>query len=367
MKIAFDNQIFNMQKYGGISRYITELTRHINFSKDSEAKIFAGLYINNYLIHLPSSYIIGIKFISIKKTTKILLQINKLLCALAFKVFNADIYHHTYYYGKKKSGAINVVTVYDMIHEIFPNDFGKNDKTSQNKSYCVGFCDHVICISESTKRDLISILKVPENKISVIYLGFHEPYKKYNDTVPDVIASKPPFILYVGDRGGYKNFTNFVNAFAASQRLVNNFIIVAFGGKEFTVNEVDSFKRLGLINKIFNIQGNDKLLSSLYFHASLFVYPSLYEGFGIPPLEAMSHECPVVCSNTSSIPEVVGNAAILFDPHSVNDMRHSIEKVAFDDNLKNVLIKKGNEQVKRFSWQKCADETLAVYRSLLSK
>jgi glycosyltransferase involved in cell wall biosynthesis len=107
------------------------------------------------------------------------------------------------------------------------------------------------------------------------------------------------------------------------------------------------------------------LLAKFYIKASVFVYPSLYEGFGIPPLEAMAYKCPVVCSNTSSIPEVVGDAGVYFDPYSIESIRLATERVVESESLINDLIRKGENRLKFFSWDKCANETLKVYKSLL--
>ena len=107
------------------------------------------------------------------------------------------------------------------------------------------------------------------------------------------------------------------------------------------------------------------MLAGYYKNASLFVYPSLYEGFGMPPLEAMNYDCPVACSNTSCIPEIVGDAAILFDPYSIDSIRHNIISILYNDKIKSSLILKGLKQIKKFSWKKCASETYKVYENVL--
>ena len=145
-----------------------------------------------------------------------------------------------------------------------------------------------------------------------------------------------------------------------------NFNLICFGGGEFTKAELTLFKELGLKeNQIRQCSGDDQLLARLYTSASVFVYPSLYEGFGIPPLEAMSYKCPVVCSDSSSIPEVVGDAGEFFDPYSIESISLAIERVVESNILSNDLIRKGNDRLKLFSWDKCANETLKVYKSLI--
>ena len=125
--------------------------------------------------------------------------------------------------------------------------------------------------------------------------------------------------------------------------------------------------RFGLsASQVQQIGGDDSVLADLYRTAHLFVYPSLYEGFGIPPLEAMSFDCPVVCSNSSSIPEVVGDAAVFFDPDSGESMGQALMKVASDVSLRQALVARGRERIKMFSWQRCAKQTIDVYRSVLA-
>ena len=142
---------------------------------------------------------------------------------------------------------------------------------------------------------------------------------------------------------------------------------MCFGGGGFTVEETNLIQQLGLsLEHVCQISGNDASLAWHYKFASAFIYPSLYEGFGIPPLEAMSFDCPVVCSGVSSIPEVVGEAAELFDPYKPESIRMAIERVVSDDALKQTLIARGRARIKLFSWERCARETLDVYRKVLS-
>ena len=139
-----------------------------------------------------------------------------------------------------------------------------------------------------------------------------------------------------------------------------------FGGGKITKDEIGMFNKLEIPQTSFKqIEGDDSLLAGYYKNASLFVYPSLYEGFGIPPLEAMSYGCPVVCSNTSSLPEVVGDAALLFNPNSVKSIRDNIICALYNEKVRSSLILKGLKQVKKFTWEKCARQTYKVYEKVL--
>jgi glycosyltransferase involved in cell wall biosynthesis len=170
----------------------------------------------------------------------------------------------------------------------------------------------------------------------------------------------------VGQRSGYKNFEKFIKAYSTSKSLSQTFNIICFGGGIFTTHELVLMGSLGIgQDTIMQISGGDQLLGYFYKNASAFVYPSLYEGFGIPLLEAMSQGCPVVCSSSSSIPEVVGNAGEFFDPMDISAITKSIKNVVFDEKRSTQLKLLASKQLVNFSWDKCAKETGEVYMRLL--
>jgi glycosyltransferase involved in cell wall biosynthesis len=152
---------------------------------------------------------------------------------------------------------------------------------------------------------------------------------------------------------------------ASSKRLLADFDIMAFGGPKFSAIELKLMSSLGFSeNQIEHKSGDDELLSGLYGSARAFIFPSLYEGFGIPPLEAMAHQCPVISSNTSSMPEVIRDAGEYFDPSDIDDMRRAIEAVVYSDTYVESLRKAGTERLTAFSWKKCTQETFNIYKSL---
>ncbi len=366
MQIIYDHQIFLAQKYGGISRYFSELANHIANEKSAEVTIISPVYVNAYLAsRSPKVQVAGFKMPAIRFTGRIYRAINRALEGPLVHWFKPDLVHETYYASapaKPRRYKI-VLTVHDMIHELFPEDFSTNDSTRNCKASAVARADHIICISEHTRRDLIRILGVPHEKTSVIHHGFSlRPTGARVD--PPV---RRPFLLYVGARGGYKNFASLLRAYAASGRLMKDFDLLAFGGGPINAKEAELIRQLGIApENLRQLQGGDDVLEGLYRRAAAFVYPSLYEGFGIPPLEAMSYDCPVVCSNASSIPEVVGDAAMLFDPNSTEDFGQALSAVLNDDGLRQELIEKGRARTKEFSWAKCAQQTTAVYEQVLS-
>jgi glycosyltransferase involved in cell wall biosynthesis len=175
-----------------------------------------------------------------------------------------------------------------------------------------------------------------------------------------------PFLLYVGYRGGYKNFAALLRAYARSPLLRREFLVVCFGGGRFKERELRQISEQNVQrDNVRYLSGSDDLLAALYAAAAALVYPSLYEGFGMPPLEAMSMGCPVVCSNASSLPEVVGEAAEFFDPLREDDLVAAIERVVTSDERRQALVASGRDKCAMFSWQRCVEETMAIYENRL--
>ena len=365
MKIAFDYQIFSQQSYGGISRYYKNLADQL-IQLEQSTVIFAGLHCNNYLSTLPKAMVSGYKLNKYpSKTGKLFQHFNHYLTEYQIKSWHPQVIHETYYsnFSYSSNCTPRVVTAYDMIHELFSKEFNKNDLITQRKINSFKRADHIISISHNTKKDLIEIFGLPSEKISVVHLASEAP-TKINNSVLNSVNSKP-FLLFVGPRSGYKNFLGLIEAFSHSQKLMNDFNIVAFGGGSLTSKELSIIKQKGFCEgQVKQIGGGDSVLVSLYKVASAFVYPSLYEGFGIPPLEAMAYKCPVISSNTSSMPEVIGSAGEYFDPIEPESIKSAIENVVFSGSRTSYLKAKGSSRLKMFSWESCAKETLEIYNNV---
>jgi glycosyltransferase involved in cell wall biosynthesis len=368
MKIAFDSQIFTMQVYGGISRYICSLAAQLAKIEGVEPSIIAPFYVNAYLEKLPKQIFSGIKIPKISKAWLVFHLVGLWLARERIAKNSPQIVHETYYSAQSSApkSARTVVTVYDMIHEHFASGFSQNDRTSKLKMESVLRADHVICISENTRNDLLNLLPVSPDRVSVAYLGFDRFDTPIEGKLSRSLNIEMPYLLYVGQRGGYKNFNAFLLAFASSSWLIKNFRIVCIGGKKLQSDELNLMRELGISSlQVMQIKADDHLLIEYYRNAAAFIYPSQYEGFGIPPLEAMSLNCPVICSNTSSIPEVVGEAGEYFEPDRVDSIRDAIERVLEDKGRRESLVQKGIERCKIFSWERCASETLGIYRSII--
>lgn len=201
-------------------------------------------------------------------------------------------------------------------------------------------------------------------KITVTYFGA----EKFENTKikKNIKDYDKPFLLFVGSRGRYKNFNNFVEAFSKSKKLYKDFDIICFGGEEFSVDEISLFKKLAIINSVYKEKNSDdQTLLTLYKKAKCLVYPSTHEGLGLPPIEAMSLGCPTITSNHTAIMEGVGNASATFDPNDIFQIKQVLEEYLYSDDKLKKLIDLGLLQSQKFSWDKCVKETLEVYKKVL--
>jgi glycosyltransferase involved in cell wall biosynthesis len=366
MKVAFDHQIFSMQEYGGISRYFCELAARLKMMPDMDVRVIAPIYLNRYLREQEFTGIcpFGIRLPQRRGTARIARTLSEPFVRRALSTSAPDIVHETYYSRKRlaQPSAKVVITVYDMIHEKFSSFFRKGDPTPDLKKAAVMRADHVICISHNTRKDLLDLIDVNPQKVSVVHLGHTVRAAKGSEQRRILEA---PYILFVGQREGYKNFRNFVAAYASSERLKKEFKVVCFGGGSWRASEVELFNQLGLAgDQVRLISGTDDHLASAYMHAHAYICPSLYEGFGIPPLEAMSFGCPVICSSTGSLPEVVGEAAEFFDPTSIESIAAAMTGVLYSTERTGELIRLGRDRFQKFSWARCAEQTREIYFSL---
>lgn len=367
MKIGFDHQAFAMQSYGGISRYVVALATHLKQLQQS-IRVVAPIHRNRYVRDLPDGTFVGRELNAFPpKSGRLIARWNRAATTCDFKRWKPDLVHETYYAYRSSAprSTPTVVTVHDMTHEKFPESFNRFDESAAMKRAAVARADHVICISESTKRDLIELLGTPDEKISTVYHGYDD---LPNDGPIIDVARERPYLLYVGSRASYKNFSGLLRAVAASPRLKRDFCVIAFGGGALTGEERSLMARLGLgDDQVLAVRGEDASLGAYYTHARAFVYPSRYEGFGLPPLEAMANDCPVITSNSSSLPEVVANAGVYFSPDDVEQMSHVIESTVYNDATLAELRTLGRERLTHFSWTQCAEDTLNAYRRVLGE
>jgi len=367
MRVAFDHQIFSMQRYGGVSRYFFELASRLPAHGVSEVCVVAPLYINNYLaadsarrftrgryVNGPPYTFAGISVVPV---------VNRFAAPLALRRANPDIVHETYFAAKPVGRARRrVVTVYDMIHELFANEFPDAAQVTAAKRAAVNRADHVICISENTQRDLVRLYGIDPARTSVVHLGYSMTTE--TNAAKEASGDHRSSLLYVGHRAGYKNFRTLLQAYGSST-VLREFELIAFGGGPLSPDEQNEIRRLGITDRVRFESGSDRELAARYRAAAAFIFPSMCEGFGLPPLEAMSHGCPVVCSNKGSIPEVVGDAGVYFDPNNPEELRTVLERVVTTEALQADLRARGYAHIATFSWDKCAAATAQIYREIM--
>jgi len=381
MKILFDHQIFENQNLGGISKYFCELIKgmQINDEPILSLKYSNNIYLkeilNKEIKPLAKVYLSNSKFSYIPRFTQWSLKkigiikdrsASNLMNSITHIVSeNYNVFHPTYYddyfieFAKNKKVKY-VLTVHDLIHELYPEFFKLNDDFLNKKRNLIDNSNAIIAISNKTKNDLIEFYGVPEKKIKVVYHAY-----SFRSNIPVGIKLFPEkYIFYVGSRENYKNFYFFLLSILSILKKDKDINIVCTGTK-FSEQELKFFEFHNVLDKLFCFQVNEEELAYLYKNALLFVFPSLYEGFGLPILEAFANGCPVVSSNGGSLPEVGGDAALYFDPKSKQQLVDIIESLIESPSLRKSMIEKGYNRVKDFSWEKTVQETLKVYKNLI--
>lgn len=281
-----------------------------------------------------------------------------------------DIFFTLGHYGPRFSATPYAVTIFDLSYLYYPELFNKDDLyqlTSWSK-YSINSAKHIFAISQSTKEDVVKKYKIDPTKITVTYMGFNRKLFKPQPESAITQAKakykiKGEYIIFVGTLQPRKNIERLVEAFS---QIKGDTKLVIVGKKGWMYDHIFSkVKKLNLESRvIFTDFVPETDLPALISGAKLYTLPSLYEGFGIPVIEAQSCGTPVVVSNTSSLPEVVGESGIKVDPNSTISIKQGIEKVLTSPTLASELRQKGFKNALKFSWQKCATETLKVLESL---
>jgi glycosyltransferase involved in cell wall biosynthesis len=370
MRIAYDSNVFTMQKYGGVSRYMVRLGEEL-CKLGNDVEVSGLLHKNHYLaaskcLHARMRYIGDFPF----GTRRLMHHLGDLVTNVRLAFWKPDIIHESFCHDRRvgSSKTPRVCTIHDLIHHKFPEFRGKMNQIPYYQQKTIDRCDAVICVSESTRRDLLECLHVDAAKVHVVHHGFEHVRGECSLTPEDenllVDMTSVPYVLYVGARGGYKNFQGFLKALKVSQS-ARHLRVIAFGGRPLSSEEFSLLGQLGFREgDVRHCCGSDAILRALYRSAEAFVYPSLYEGFGFPPLEAMAEGCPVISSNASSMPEVIGDAAEFFDPANSECMASALDHVIDSEARRNELKLLGLARVQCFPWADCATKTEQIYRNL---
>ncbi len=355
MQLVYDNIIFSLQKAGGISIYWAELIKYL-VKKHKDVIFYESENQNIFR-----------KELDIKTQVESSLNLNILrYLPILKKLPSGSIYHSSYYRVSFQKDIVNITTVHDFTYEYFMTGLIKYIHIWQKK-FAIKKSDGIICVSENTKKDLIKLYPmIDESKIKVIYNGVGDEFiqlensKKYLIDEFEVLKDKK-YILYIGDRSRYKNFDVAIDVL----KKLGEYSFVVVGGRVLSNNELAKMKEIQDRVFYFRGVGGDEL-NALYNNAFCLFYPSSYEGFGIPISEAMKAGCPVVSTNISSIPEVAGSAALLVKDIKIDNFINEIRKLE-NNEFRSALIKRGLEQSKNFSWDKCFEETYKFYHERKSK
>ena len=257
-----------------------------------------------------------------------------------------------------------VLTYHDVIPEKFPEYNNLDGFSHSHKQKLLNKTSKVIAVSENTKQDLLKLFKISADKIDVVYHSTH--FSSYKPVENSSIKTPETYLLYVGTRDNYKNFDVFLKDVAPLLKKNIDLKLLCAGSSPFNSTEDSLIHKLNIQKQVEHIKiESDEMFYRLYHNAIAFVYPSLYEGFGIPVIEAFACGCPVILSNRSSFPEVGKDAALYFNPDDGEEMRFQIEKVLFNKILRQEMILKGNERIKDFSPQKTAKKTAEIYQTIV--
>jgi glycosyltransferase involved in cell wall biosynthesis len=361
VRIIYDNQIFHLQRYGGVSRYFIELASAFSKMKtEVEIRILAPLHFNFYLnnsnslrkgnFYIPkSSEMFGFN--------QLIRQISTAIANKRIDRFYPQVIHETFYNEINiwNSKAPRVLTIYDLIRE----SEGINSVQAKRKQVALNRANQIICISEETSRQLKMHYEVDDRRLHVVHLGVSSKF-----FVEKAERNRRKEILFIGQRSGYKDFMTLVNAFSISKSRLEKFRLVAFGGGNFTLSEKEEMKKLGIPpNSIEQIGGNDEALIERYSSASIFVASSRLEGFGLPILESMAAQTPVICSDIAVFREIAGNCARYFSPGNYHELSQILDQVLLENLNNESQTTSGLQRAKEFSWDLCASRTLEVYRT----
>lgn len=368
MRVAID--IRKLHDFG-IGTYIRNLLRHLaRLDRDTEFVLFCR----------PEDYAnvreLGSNFRGVPERSAPYSLREQLSLPWLARREKADVYHAPHYVLPALTPGRSVVTIHDCIHLMFPEYLPYHRLgtiCARAMMYSATHrADRILTVSESSKRDILRFFQVRPEKIAVIYNATDEHFRipPTEDAVARVrerYQLQDPFVLYVGNVKPHKNVERLIEAFALVRRRRMDGLKLVIIGDE--ISKFQTLRRAVLKHKLhkhvrFLGFVPDGTLSVLYRLASVFVFPSLYEGFGLPPLEAMACGAPVITSNVSSLPEVMGGAALLVDPYSAESIAEAIGRVLSDPVLAAELRAKGLARAQDFSWEQSAARTLEIYREV---
>ena len=364
--VIYDHQAFVMQRWGGISRYFAELVKNLESYLEIRPLVVAPWANNGSLENT-----LGIRSRSLSahyrhrgvgKLMAFESKLDQRAVRGTFAQHPGAVYHPTYYdpflLTKDFKNPV-VITIHDMIYELFPHEH-PGVQVVQQKKEMIERADHIVVVSESTRADLIRFYPEAAEKSSVIHHGVSFSASSSDEQT----LIEGDYLLFVGARTSYKNFKRFAQAFSALAVQYPALKLVCTGGGRFSREETRIFKEAGLIDRVILREVSDEQLKNLYRNAQAFVFPSLYEGFGLPILEAMSCGAPCVLNDIPVFHEVASDAACYCDARGSHDIEQAIGTILEDSELQDRLRLAGYERARGFSWARCAQAHAALYQEL---
>lgn len=364
MKIFYDGLIFSLQECGGINRYFSSVISRLPTSVYPVLST-TGIRARNFPAHPNLRTRLFSRFAF--RPGRVSYWLEQYYFRFAEISSRADVYHPTFYRQLSRRPPTSrtrplVITFWDILHLLYPETLDPTGEWSMQVSHAIKEASAICCISECSRRDLVDRYGVSESKLHLTPLASE---LSIEDVSGDEPVPERPYFLYVGSRQSYKNVATLLRAFRELCAIRRD-VILAFVGAPWTKSEAEELRALGIFGSVVNLgQVSDSYLAALYANSVAFVLPSRYEGFGIPLVEAMACNAAVVAANTSSIPEVVDTAALLFSPDSSEELTESLRSVLDSESLRRTLIARGRDRAKRFAWEATAEKTFHVYQSLL--
>lgn len=372
-EVVVDGIIYQEQSHGGISRLyeeilprICEMDSTLCVTLMTDGKLKRPLPKHPHITHLalpPVSFYMRPRRIWGPVIPPVRRFVQQLKVGRGHK---SSIWHSTYYTMPGEWRGKQIVTVHDMIHERFKELYPEplNDWFRREKQRCLQRADMVICVSESTRHDVQRFYGIDSARICVIYHGCSSVFRRLTRDDVDTRWTERPYLLYVGDRGPHKNFDSVVRAYSVWPLRKHVSLVVV--GRPWSPREKALLVELAIRENVLLLTHvDDSTLCQLYNCAAAFVYPSFYEGFGIPLLEAMACGCPIIASRIPSTVEVAEDCPIYFELTGVNSMLSAFD-LALSEGRESERVYAGLERVKNYSWEKSARQILETYYALLS-
>ncbi len=363
MRVALDEQIFAIQRYGGISRMFAELALQFTSNPGLGVDLapLSAPVVNRYVLDDP----VLTNRLHAREAKNEWSALARYLTRLR-KAGDAEVIHNTFYlpHGLTPSGgAARVVTIHDMIPELMPHTRRRLDRMTLKRRY-VDSADHIICVSEASKQDLLKVYGIPSAPVSVVHHGVDPRFHPDPDR-PEFLPQR--YLLFVGHRGQYKDADVLFRAFSTIASREKDLSLVCVGGNGFSEAEVKRLVELGVRERVSQHYLSDEDMVGAYAYAELFVFPSHFEGFGLPALEAMACGTPAVLAAATSLPEVGADAAAYFEPGDSADLAGVILDLLKDEEACRQIVERGFARSASFTWEKSAELTAAIYGTAISR